>query len=138
DLQQHQIRHTSVRVNVELPYARRVAGAARSERVLARASIASGEHQQDQGDRPLVQSELHPEDEGREGHGDSGEPDPNTPAARVPETVAGALALPVRQDHPLRLTSPGIGLAQVKEELVAWVKTLISAAVYATLIVTFG
>jgi len=29
-------------------------------------------------------------------------------------------------------------LAQVKEELVAWVKTLVSAAVYAILIVTFG
>ena len=29
-------------------------------------------------------------------------------------------------------------LAQVKEELVAWVKTLVSAAVYAVLIVTFG
>ena len=37
-----------------------------------------------------------------------------------------------------RLTSPGIRLAQVKEELVAWVKTLLSAAVYAVLIVTFG
>ena len=41
------------------------------ERLLARASVASGEHQQDQGDRPLVQPELHPEDEGREGDGDS-------------------------------------------------------------------
>ena len=38
----------------------------------------------------------------------------------------------------LRLTSPGIRLAQVKEELIAWVKTLVSAAVYAILIVTFG
>jgi signal peptidase I len=38
----------------------------------------------------------------------------------------------------LRLTSPGIRLAQVKDELVAWVKTLLSAAVYAVLIVTFG
>jgi signal peptidase I len=37
----------------------------------------------------------------------------------------------------LRLTSPGIRFAQVKEELVAWVKTLMSAAVYAVLIVTF-
>jgi signal peptidase I len=37
----------------------------------------------------------------------------------------------------IRLTSPGIHLAQVKEELVAWVKTLVSAAVYAVLIVTF-
>ena len=33
--------------------------------------------------------------------------------------------------------SSGISLAQVKEELVAWVKTLMSAAVYAVLIVTF-
>jgi signal peptidase I len=32
---------------------------------------------------------------------------------------------------------PGIRGAQVKEELVAWVKTLMSAAVYAVLIVTF-
>jgi signal peptidase I len=31
----------------------------------------------------------------------------------------------------------GVRLAQVKEELVAWVKTLMSAAVYAVLIVTF-
>ena len=37
----------------------------------------------------------------------------------------------------LRLTSPGLRLAQVKEELIAWVKTLMSAAVYAVLIVTF-
>ncbi len=38
----------------------------------------------------------------------------------------------------LRRTSPGVRLAQVKEELVAWVKTLVAAAVYAVLIVTFG
>src|SRR5439155_21394324 len=38
----------------------------------------------------------------------------------------------------LRLTSPGIRLAQVKEKLVAWLKTLVSAAVYAILIGTFG
>src|SRR5262249_31741141 len=41
-------------------------------------------------------------------------------------------------DPNMRLTSPGIRLAQVKEELVAWVKTLMSAAVYAVIIVTFG
>jgi len=41
--------------------------------------------------------------------------------------------------HPdMRLTSAGVRLAQVKEELIAWVKTLLSAAVYAVLIVTFG
>jgi signal peptidase I len=38
----------------------------------------------------------------------------------------------------LRLTSPGVRLAQVQEEFIAWIKTLISAAVYAVLIVTFG
>ncbi len=38
----------------------------------------------------------------------------------------------------LRLSSPRVRLAQVKEELVAWVKTLVAAAVYAVLIVTFG
>ena len=40
-------------------------------------------------------------------------------------------------DDP-RLTSPGIRLAQIRDEIVAWVKTLASAAVYAILIVTFG
>jgi signal peptidase I len=38
----------------------------------------------------------------------------------------------------IRLTRPGIQLAQVQEEIVAWIKTLLSAAVYAILIVTFG
>jgi signal peptidase I len=37
-----------------------------------------------------------------------------------------------------RTASPRIRLAQVKEEVTAWVKTLVSAAVYAVLIVTFG
>jgi signal peptidase I len=36
------------------------------------------------------------------------------------------------------LMLPGSRLTQVKEELVAWIKTLVSAAVYAVLIVTFG
>ena len=73
--------------HVELPDARRAADAARPERLLARASIAPGEHQQDQGDRPLVQPELHPEDEGREGDGDPGEPHADAAAAGVPEAV---------------------------------------------------
>jgi signal peptidase I len=45
---------------------------------------------------------------------------------------------PVAVAPDLRMTSPGIRLAQVKEEIIAWVKTLMSAAVYAVLIVTFG
>ena len=66
----------------------------------------------------------------------------------TPYEPAGLLEPAARQQPPappeaaapldLRLTSPGIRLAQVKDELVAWVKTLLSAAVYAVLIVTFG
>ena len=40
-------------------------------------------------------------------------------------------------DDPRLTTTSGSQLTQVKEELVAWVKTLMSAAVYAVLIVTF-
>jgi signal peptidase I len=46
---------------------------------------------------------------------------------------------------PVAATAPAVArpatghrLAQVRDELVAWLKTLLSAAVYATLIVTFG
>ena len=74
--------------HVELPDARRAAGAARPGRLLARAPVAPGEHQQDQGDRPLVQPELHPEDEGREGDGDPGQPHADAAAAGVPEAVS--------------------------------------------------
>jgi signal peptidase I len=45
------------------------------------------------------------------------------PEAGVPGPVAGP---------------PAITIGQVRDELVAWMKTLFSAAVYATLIVTFG
>jgi signal peptidase I len=93
----------------------------------------------------LVQQELHPEDERREGDGDSGEPQSHSAAPGVPEAVESPLAIeplaPVEPHPPqtgVRLTSPGIRLQQVKEELIAWVKTLFSAAVYAVLIVTFG
>jgi signal peptidase I len=44
---------------------------------------------------------------------------------------------PMTEDRRLNPAPPGIQIAQVKEELVAWVKTLMSAAVYAVLIVTF-
>ena len=64
------------------------AGAARPGRLLARAPVASGEHQQDQGDRALVQSELHPEDEGRESDGDPGQPIADAAAAGVSEAVS--------------------------------------------------
>jgi signal peptidase I len=99
----------------------------------------------------LVQPELHPEDERREVDGNPREPNPDAAAPGVPEALEPALAWgstgpgPIEtaappqsaEDH-LRLTSPGIRLAQIQEELVAWVKTILSAAVYAILIVTFG
>jgi signal peptidase I len=57
-------------------------------------------------------------------------------AARLGGTAAesvAALSLPPEPAVP----SASLRLAQLKEELVAWVKTLMSAAVYAILIVTF-
>jgi signal peptidase I len=67
---------------------------------------------------------------------------PHEPAAPAEPAAAPAppeLAAPYEPATPQdRLVSPGIRLAQVRDELVAWVKTLVSAAVYAVLIVTFG
>ncbi len=94
----------------------------------------------------MVQSELPPEDERREGDGNSGESQSHTQASGVPEAVDSHPAFDAPPEVPslpppraeVRLTSPGIRLQQVKEELFAWVKTLFSAAIYAVLIVTFG
>jgi signal peptidase I len=111
----------------------------------------------------LVQSELPSADERPEDDGNSGEPHANAAAAGVPEVVepthepprsddgvvaaAGAEAasaaagLPIGEATAHPGTEPSaarVNLAQVKEELIAWVKTLVSAAVYAVLIVTFG
>lgn len=75
---------------------------------------------------------------------------PAAPVALAAESVVAPPVPPEAELPPsVRADTPGagagvpgqgsgIGLAQVKEELVAWVKTLISAAVYAILIVTFG
>jgi signal peptidase I len=62
-------------------------------------------------------------------------------AAVASQPPSWGLPAPLPPDAVLVEVEPrrhGIGLAQVKEELVAWVKTLASAAVYAVLIVTFG
>ena len=56
------------------------------------------------------------------------------PAAAYAGTSAGAPA----EAADVRAHAPQSRLAHVREELVAWLKTLLSAAVYATLIVTFG
>ena len=68
-------------------------------------------------------------------------PLPHDPAALV-STDAPAMAM---ETHAPVELAPGpshrqaqVALARVGEELVAWFKTLASAAVYATLIVTFG
>jgi signal peptidase I len=49
-------------------------------------------------------------------------------------------AVPIGSDAPdPRLTRPSsVTIERVRDELVAWVRTLVSAAVYAILIVTFG
>ena len=62
-------------------------------------------------------------------------PEPMVVAEPMP-AIAGAL-VGVPTDGRLA-TDSGIGMARIAEEVVAWLKTLASAAVYATLIVTFG
>ena len=53
--------------------------------------------------------------------------------------ASGAVGLaPAAGTVPASGQPAGIRLAQVQEEIVAWVKTILSAAVYAVLIVTFG
>jgi signal peptidase I len=131
----------------------------------------------------LVQPELHAQDEGRESHGDPGQPVPDQAPAGLPEAVAfdrqtleaapiepegwGFGLSPAAATEPLgldptaptdpailasappggqapavrtapRSASPSQTWAVIRDEIVAWVKTLGSAAVYATLIVTFG
>jgi signal peptidase I len=142
----------------------------------------------------LVQQELHPQDEGRQSDGNTGQPHADPPVAGIPEAVNGAeaepvvpiaaAALPAEQPQTLPGFEPHFepsGLrhfdslsgdrpsaspldrafppeqaiairAEIddrsslivrrlelwRDEFVAWVKTLASAAVYATLIVTFG
>jgi signal peptidase I len=65
------------------------------------------------------------------------------PAAMAPAAVELPVAAYGRppsyvEGGTLALPAPIDRLSQVKEELVAWFKTLVSAAIYAVLIVTFG
>jgi signal peptidase I len=97
----------------------------------------------------LVQQELYPPDEGREEHGDSRQPVADEAAPGVSEALSFA---PAPAPEPLYQTAQEDGrtiilvqrptaqqrLSVWRDELVAWFKTLASAAVYATLIVTFG
>jgi signal peptidase I len=62
-----------------------------------------------------------------------------TPEGFVPaEPAAAALAPPPDADARMALDGTSVWLSRLAEELIAWFKTLASAAVYATLIVTFG
>jgi signal peptidase I len=78
----------------------------------------------------------------------SAPPQPPVPESLpVPEPMVAAEPIPAMAGGPANLPSPEarsgadanqIGVGRVVEEIVAWLKTLASAAVYATLIVTFG
>ncbi len=63
-------------------------------------------------------------------------PDPVLPVVpALPTEPGGAVAM---SDPRIELDNGSMWLNRLGEELVAWLKTLASAAVYATLIVTFG
>ena len=63
-------------------------------------------------------------------------PEPLVAAEPIP-ALAG-LSSPTPADTRMPIETSGLGVGRVVEEVVAWLKTLASAAVYATLIVTFG
>ena len=103
----------------------------------------------------MVQPELHPQDERREGDGNPGQPLADPTPSGLPEAVVFAdpgdenpvpqyTADPFARPSPLPLqTEPDTThvmrrLEVWRDEFFAWVRTLASAAVYATLIVTFG
>jgi signal peptidase I len=95
----------------------------------------------------LVQQELHPSDEGREGFGNPGEPRANEAPPGISETLIDPISQAPPEIHPAEIRleveeKPSVDMMQRlhvwKDELIAWFKTLFSAAVYATLIVTFG
>ena len=60
--------------------------------------------------------------------------DPVNPPAAPPEVPEFSEPADPRLDNPL----PSLRMQRIGDEVVAWLKTLASAAVYATLIVTFG
>jgi signal peptidase I len=70
--------------------------------------------------------------------GDSVTTSPESPDAVL---LAAAFVPPAAEHAPDRTAAPSvprIDLAQVRDEFIAWTKTLLSAGVYAVLIVTFG
>ena len=63
-------------------------------------------------------------------------PEPMVSAEPLPAMVGGMTRVPA--DASAAADGASISVSRVVEEVVAWLKTLASAAVYATLIVTFG
>ena len=63
-------------------------------------------------------------------------PEPMVAAEPVPAMAGGMSAAPA--DARIGAESASLSMGRVAEEVIAWLKTLASAAVYATLIVTFG
>jgi signal peptidase I len=59
------------------------------------------------------------------------------PAGLIPSATAAAAAATTAHEQVVAAQPPGTW-SQVASEIIAWLKTLTSAAVYATLIVTFG
>jgi len=62
-------------------------------------------------------------------------PDPRVATEHVPALAGGVPASP---DTRIAIDGGALRMERIVEEIVAWLKTLASAAVYATLIVTFG
>ena len=95
----------------------------------------------------MVQPELPIEDERPEGYRNSRQPVADATLAGIPAALSAGDGRPGSNGWPSGTPSAGrpgsrrekrATLQRVGEELVAWFKTLVSAAVYATLIVTFG
>jgi signal peptidase I len=63
-------------------------------------------------------------------------PEPMVAAEPYPAMAGGMTGVPA--EARMGIDSGAVGVGRVVEEVVAWLKTLASAAVYATLIVTFG
>ena len=111
----------------------------------------------------MVQPELHPQDDRLEGDGDTGQPLADPTPSGVPEAVVfadpgdenptaldnvgfqtttdpfarpGQAPLPLQVEHDSQQMMRRLEVW--RDEFFAWVRTLASAAVYATLIVTFG
>ena len=100
-------------------------------------------HNRQTGDRPAAAASdraVEPRSASVEARGGAADTQGDT-AAYVPAYALAGTPAPAPSVEPAsaaQRTTPLLTLSQVRDELVAWIKTLFSAAVYATLIVTFG